>query len=228
MDERFSRTRLLFGAGKMERLQKSKVIIFGKGGVGGYVTEALARSGIGHLALVDNDKVSLSNINRQIIALDTSIGRYKVDVMAERIHDINPDARVEVYKCFYLPETSSAIDLKGCSYVVDAVDTVTAKLEIIKRAKEAGVPVISSMGTGNKYDPAQLKLADIYDTRMCPLAKVMRHECRRRGITDLKVVYSGEEPMRHTADVPGSTAFVPPAAGLMIASEIVKDLTEDI
>lgn len=237
--ERFSRTELLLGSEKMHRLYNSNVIIFGVGGVGGYVTEALARSGVGSFTLVDKDTVSVSNINRQIIATESTVGRDKVDVMKERILDINPQAKVEIRKCFYLPENADEFDLSGYDYVVDAVDTVTAKLEIIVRATEAGVPVISSMGAGNKLDPTGFMVADIYDTSVCPLAKVMRRELKKRGIKKLKVVYSKEEPIKllqkdlsengenETAGVkpvPGSVAFVPSVVGLILAGEIIKDI----
>ncbi len=234
MSNQFSRTELLLGAEAMERLYGARVAVFGIGGVGGYVCEALARSGVGSFVLVDSDTVSVTNINRQIIATHSTVGEYKVDVMKERILDINPAAEVEVHRCFYLPENADEFDFSAYSYVVDAVDTVTAKLEIITRAKRAGVPVISSMGAGNKLDPTAFRVADIYDTSVCPLARVMRTECRKRGIDSLKVVYSTEKAIRPhgTAEenthgkraVPGSTAFVPSAAGLIIAGEVVKDL----
>lgn len=258
MEDQFIRTRMLFGDENMDVLSRAKVAIFGIGGVGGYVAEALARSGVGNLVLVDHDTVALSNLNRQIIALHSTVGRYKADVMAERIHDINPHARVEVRRCFYLPQTADQFDFTEYSYVVDAVDTVTAKLEIIMRAKACGVPVISSMGAGNKTDPSMFRAADIMQTSVCPLARVMRRECRKRGIHDLKVVYSLQEPIKPLAadvadsakkadaakaaepagsgtqsgpglpagrkDTPGSTAFAPSAAGLLLASEVVKDL----
>lgn len=245
MLEQFSRSQLLLGEEKINRLAEAKVAIFGVGGVGGYVAEALARTGVGNFVLVDNDTVCLSNINRQIIATTKTVGQYKVDVMAQRIMDINPQAQVEVRKCFYLPETADEFDFSEYSYVVDAVDTVTAKIEIIMRAKACGVPVISSMGAGNKLDPTQFRVADIYKTSMCPLAKVMRHELKKRGVKNLKVVYSTESPikplentgtngsdtsekeLKNTArrSVPGSVAFVPSVAGMILAGEIVKDLT---
>lgn len=232
--EIFRRTELLLGADGMEKLYQAHVAVFGIGGVGGYVTEALARCGVGAFTLVDSDVVSLSNLNRQIIATLDTVGRYKTEVMAERIARIHPDARVTVRNCFYLPETADSFDFTQFDYVVDAVDTVTAKLEIICRAQEAGVPVISSMGAGNKLDPARFRVADIYETSVCPLAKVMRRECRKRGIEHLKCVYSTEEPRAHRAEVeepasgrrsvPGSIAFVPSAAGLILAGEVVRDL----
>ena len=225
MTERFSRTQIIYGEEVMQKLSCCRIAVFGVGGVGGYVVEALARSGIGALDLIDNDKVCLSNINRQIIATDKTIGRYKVDVAAERIADINPDCKVNTYKTFYLPATQDIIDFSNYSYVVDAIDTVTGKLTIIENAKKANVPVISSMGAGNKTDPTAFQVADIYKTSICPLAKVMRRECRKREIESLKVVYSKEMPVKaEICDVPGSTAFVPSVVGLIIAGEIINDL----
>lgn len=220
----FSRTELLLGERAMKKLSRARVAVFGIGGVGGHVVEALARSGVGALDLIDKDTVSISNVNRQIIALQSTIGRYKADVMKERVMDINPDCRVEAHRCFYLPETSAEFNFSDYTYVVDAVDTVTAKLELIVRAEEAGVPIISSMGAGNKLNPAAFEVADIYRTTVCPLARVMRRELKKRGILHLKVIYSKEEPIKIGAEVPGSTAFVPSAAGLLIASEVVKDI----
>ena len=231
-----SRTKILLGNEVCNDLSDATVAIFGVGGVGGYVAEALARSGVGHFVLTDSDRIDITNINRQIIALHSTVGRYKVDVMKERILDINPDADVEVRRCFFLPENADEFDFTKYSYVVDAVDTVTAKLSIIEKAVAAGVPVISSMGAGNKLDPAGFRAADIYDTNVCPLAKVMRHECKKRGIKKLKVVYSEEKPVESTVSgddapvkgsgrpAPGSIAFVPSACGLVIAGEVVKDL----
>lgn len=238
MQNQFSRTEILLGKYGVERLKKSRVAIFGIGGVGGYVAEALARSGMGALDLIDNDEVSLTNINRQIIALHSTIGRPKVDVMKERILDINPECNVRVFQCFYLPETKNLFDFTEYDYVVDAVDTVTAKIQLIVQAKEAGVPIISSMGAGNKLNPASFEVADISQTSVCPLARVMRQECKKRGIKDVKVVYSKEKPVesklseeeKKSAEqkgnglAPGSCAFVPSVAGLIIASEVVKDL----
>lgn len=226
MSERFSRTELLLGSEAMDKLRQAHVAVFGIGGVGGYLAEALARSGVGHFDLIDNDKVCLSNINRQIIATEDNLDKYKVDVMKERILSINPDAEVNVYKCFYLPGNSGQFNFNCYSYVADAIDTVTAKIELITQAQRAGVPIISSMGTGNKLDPTRFEIADIYKTSVCPLAKVMRRELRKRGVEKLKVLYSKEEPIKFAEGrpVPGSVSFVPPAAGLIIAAEIVKDI----
>ncbi len=231
MDEKFSRTALLVGEEGIRKLQQAHVIIFGIGGVGGYVAEALARSGVGHLSLVDKDVVSESNINRQIIATTHTIGRPKVDVMKERIALINPEAKVEAYQCFYLPETAEEFDFSHYNYVVDAVDNVTAKIELVLRAKEAGVPIMASMGAGNKLEPSMFEVADITKTSVCPLAKVMRRELKKRGVNHLKVVYSKEEPKKNYApgedgrrSTPGSIAFVPSVAGLILAGEVVKDI----
>ena len=249
MLNQFSRTELLFGKEAMEKLAGSRVAVFGIGGVGGYTVEALVRSGVGAIDLIDDDKVCLTNLNRQIIATRSTIGKYKVDVMKERILDINPKAEVNVHKCFYLPENAHEFDFSEYDYVVDAVDTVTAKLEIIMRAKECNVPVISCMGAGNKLDPTQFEVADIYKTSVCPLARVMRRELKKRGVKKLKVVYSKEQPLEPIDDmaiscrehcicppgavrkcterraIPGSNAFVPSVVGLIIAGEVVKDLT---
>ena len=224
----------------MEHLSSCRVAVFGIGGVGGYVVEALARSGIGALDLIDNDKVSITNINRQILATEKTIGRYKVDVAEERVKEISPDCKVRAYKTFYLPDTQDQFDFSAYDYVVDAIDTVTGKLAIVENAKKAGVPVISSMGAGNKVNPAAFEVADIYETSVCPLAKVMRQECKKRGIGSLKVVYSKEPPIRPLEDVsirveeqterrsiPGSTAFVPSVAGLIIAGEVINDLCKN-
>lgn len=250
MLNQFSRTQLLFGVEAMERLAGSRVAVFGVGGVGGYTVEALARSGVGAIDLIDDDKVCLTNINRQIIALKSTIGKYKVDVAAERIHDINPDCKVTIYKTFFMPETADQFDFSQYDYVVDAIDTVTGKIEIIMQAKAAGVPVISSMGAGNKLDPSAFEVADIYKTSVCPLAKVMRRELKKRGVRKLKVVYSKEQPIRpfedmsiscrqHCVcppgtrkctvrrDIPGSTAFVPSVVGLIIAGEVIKDIAQN-
>lgn len=237
--EQFVRTEMLLGAGAMDKLKNAYVAVFGVGGVGGYVVEALARSGVGKFDLIDNDTVALSNINRQIIATHSTVGKYKVDVMKERILDINPKAEVTVHKCLYLPENADEFDFTKYSYIVDAIDTVTAKLDLIVRAKEAGVPIISSMGTGNKLDPTQLEVTDIYKTSVCPLARVMRTELKKRGIPKLKVVYSKEQPRKvqkketekinsentgRIKDVPGSVAFVPSVAGLIIAGVVIDDI----
>lgn len=234
MADIFARTRLIFGDEAMERLSRARVALFGAGGVGGYAAEALARSGIGALDIIDNDTVCESNLNRQIIALRSTVGMYKTDAAAARIHDINPDCKVTGHKIFFLPENKDYFDFRQFDYVIDAIDTVSGKLAVIECANAAGVPVISCMGTGNKTDPSRLTIADIFETSVCPLARVMRHECRKRGIAKLKVVYSREEPRTpqnsETSSsgkpVPGSTAFVPPAAGLLIASEVVRYITE--
>lgn len=232
--EAFSRTELLLGVANMEKLRQARVAVFGVGGVGGYVVEALARSGVGRLDLIDRDVVSLTNINRQIIALHSTVGRYKVDVAKERVLDINPEAAVNVYRIFYLPETAGQFDFTEYDYVVDAIDTVTGKLMLAEQAERAGTPIISSMGAGNKLDAAAFEVADIYETSVCPLAKVMRRELKRRGIHRLKVVYSREIPISPTSDgagepsgkrTPGSVAFVPSSAGLLIAGEVIQDLT---
>lgn len=227
MTEMFSRTKMLLGEKAVELLQTKKVIVFGIGGVGGYVVEALVRSGVENFVLVDNDEVCESNLNRQIIATVDTIGKDKVDVMEERILSINPKAVVEKKKCFYLPENAADFDFTRYDYIVDAVDTVTAKIDIIVRAAEAKVPVISAMGAGNKLDPTRFEVADIYKTSVCPLAKVMRHELKKRGVKKCKVVYSKEEPVKSANGerLPGSVAFVPSVAGLIIAGEVIKDLT---
>ena len=230
MQEQLSRTEMLIGNDGLEKLKNARVAVFGIGGVGGYVVEALARSGVGAFDLIDSDTVALSNLNRQIIATRDTIGKYKTEVMRERIHSICPDTKVEVHNCFYLPETRDQFDFRQYDYVVDAVDTVTAKIDLIMSAKEAGVPVISSMGAGNKMNPAMFEVADIYKTSVCPLAKVMRKELKKRGVDHLKVVYSKEEAIKRETQerkpVPGSIAFVPSTAGLIIAGEVVKDLIE--
>lgn len=223
MKEQFSRTAQLLGNENVEKLFDKHVIVFGVGGVGGYVVEALARSGIGKISIVDNDVVNESNINRQIIALHSTVGMQKVEVLKNRILDINPECQVFVYNQFFLPENSNDFDFSIYDYVVDAVDTVTAKIEIIKKSKESNVPVISSMGTGNKLNPMGFKVSDISKTKVCPLARVMRNELKKRGISKVKCVYSEENPVIQT-QTPASVAFVPPVAGLLIASEVVKDL----
>ena len=251
MLNQFSRTELLIGKEGMQRLQEARVAVFGIGGVGGYTVEALARSGVGTLDLIDDDKVCLTNINRQIYATRKTVGKYKVDVAKERILEINPEAQVNIYKTFYLPDTAEQFNFSQYDYVVDAVDTVTAKIELIMRAKEAGTPVISSMGAGNKLDASAFRVADIYKTKVCPLAKVMRRELKKRGVKKLKVVYSEEQPIRpiedmaiscrshcicppgathkctERRDIPGSVAFVPSVVGLIIAGEVIKDLTAE-
>ena len=245
MLDRFSRTQLVFGKEAMDRLSKTRVAIFGIGGVGGYTAEALARSGVGELDLIDDDKVCLTNINRQIFATRKTVGKYKVDVAEERLKDINPDIVINKHQTFYTPETSEKFDFSKYDYVVDAIDTVTGKIALIENAKKAGTPIISSMGAGNKVDPTAFEVADIYKTSVCPLARVMRYELKRRGIKKLKVVYSKEKPIPPIADeepngengclskadkvpgkrqVPGSTAFVPSVAGLIIAGEVIKDI----
>ena len=249
MLNQFSRTQLLLGQPAMKKLSECRVAVFGIGGVGGFTCEALVRSGVGAFDLIDDDKVCLTNINRQIIATRSSIGKYKVDVMRERMLDINPDVQVREWKTFFLPENADDFPFEEYDYVVDAVDTVTAKIQLVMKANEHGVPVISCMGAGNKLDPTQFKVSDIYKTRYCPLAKVMRHEMKKRGVKKLKVVYSEEKALRpiedmsiscrnhcvcppgtahkctERRDIPGSTAFVPSVAGLIIAGEVIKDLT---
>ena len=257
MLNQFSRTQLLLGKEAMDKLANSRVAVFGIGGVGGYVCEALVRSGVGEFDLIDDDKVCLTNLNRQIIATRKTVGKYKTEVMKERILDINPDAKVNIHnpkadvrihKCFFLPENADEFPFEEYDYIVDAVDTVTAKISLVMKAKEKNVPIISSMGAGNKLDGSQFKVADIYKTKVCPLAKVMRRELKKRGVRKLKVVYSEEIPTRpledmsiscrtncicppgaahkctERRDIPGSVAFVPSVAGLIIAGEVVKDL----
>lgn len=230
MQNQFSRTELLIGYAGMEKLHNAKVAVFGVGGVGGYVVEALVRSGVGYIDIIDNDVVSETNINRQIVALNSTIGRYKVDVAEERIKDINPECRVTKYKTFFTPENSSDFDFSKYDYVVDAIDTVTGKIELVMKCDASKTPVISSMGAGNKMHPERFEIADIYKTSVCPLAKVMRQELKKRKIKHLKVVYSKETPVKTQAAVsngkrvPGSNSFVPSAVGLIIAGEIVRDL----
>ncbi len=249
MLNQFSRTQLLLGQEGMEKLYRARVAVFGIGGVGGYTVEALARSGVGTLDLIDDDKVCLTNLNRQIFATRKTVGQYKVDVAQQRILEINPKAVVHTYKTFYAPQTAELFDFSQYDYVVDAIDTVTGKLELVEQAEKAGIPIISSMGAGNKLDPTAFEVADIYETSVCPLARVMRKELKKRGIEKLKVVYSKEPPMTPLDDmsiscrtncicppgtarkctqrrqVPGSNAFVPSVVGLIIAGEVVKDLT---
>ena len=249
MLNQFSRTQLVFGEEAMQRLAEARVAVFGIGGVGGYTVEALARSGIGQLDLIDDDKVCITNVNRQLLATLKTVGQYKVDVAKERIADINPKCRVNTFKTFYMPDTEDKFDFKQYDYIVDAIDTVKGKLALALIAQKAVTPIISSMGAGNKVNAAAFEVADIYETSVCPLARVMRYECRRRGIKKLKVVYSKEKPIkpkedmsiscrRHCVcppgtrkctvrrDIPGSTAFVPSVAGLIIAGEVIKDLTD--
>jgi tRNA A37 threonylcarbamoyladenosine dehydratase len=247
MHNQFVRTQMLLGADAMAKLEQAHVIVFGIGGVGGAAVEALARAGVGHIDIVDDDVVSPSNINRQIIATTSSVGRGKVEVMAERVRDINPSCEVRCHTCFYLPATADRFDFSSYGYVVDAVDTVTAKLQLVKAAQQASAPIISAMGTANKLDPTAIAVGDIYETSICPLARIMRKECRKRGIEHLKVVFSTEPAMRpveappaaegpeavpqgerpqHAArrDLPGSVSWVPPVAGFTMAGEVVKDL----
>lgn len=235
MLNQFSRTEMLLGREGMDKLKEARIAVFGVGGVGGYVAEALVRSGVGEIDLFDNDTVSVSNLNRQLIATRETIGRFKADVMRERALSVNPDIKVNSHKIFYMPDNADNYDFSQYSYIVDAVDTVTAKIEIIIRAQTAGVTVISCMGTGNKLDASLLEVADIYETSVCPLARVMRTELRRRGVKQLKVVYSKEPQISANASsaglgnkrsIPGSTAFVPAAAGFIIAGEVVRDLIE--
>lgn len=245
----FSRTELLLGKEAMEQLSKARVAVFGVGGVGGYACEALVRSGIGAFDLIDDDKVCLTNLNRQIIATRKTVGKYKTDVMKERMLEINPDVDVAIYKCFFLPENADEFPFEEYDYIIDAVDTVTAKIELVMKAQEKNVPIISSMGAGNKLDASMFQVADIYKTKVCPLAKVMRRELKKRGVKKLKVVYSEEKPTRpiedmaiscrtncicppgakhkctERRDIPGSVAFVPSVAGLIIAGEVIKDLS---
>lgn len=245
----FSRTELLLGKEAMEQLSKARVAVFGVGGVGGYACEALVRSGIGAFDLIDDDKVCLTNLNRQIIATRKTVGKYKTDVMKERMLEINPDVDVAIHKCFFLPENADEFPFEEYDYIIDAVDTVTAKIELVMKAQEKDVPIISSMGAGNKLDASMFQVADIYKTKVCPLAKVMRRELKKRGVKKLKVVYSEEKPTRpiedmaiscrtncicppgakhkctERRDIPGSVAFVPSVAGLIIAGEVIKDLS---
>lgn len=231
MSEAFIRTEYLLGEEAMKRLAAARVAVFGVGGVGGYVVEALARCGVGALDIIDKDEVALSNINRQIIATKKSVGRAKVDVMKERILDINPDCVVRAYPCFYLPDTADEFEFRNYDYVVDAVDNVTAKISLVLKAQEAGTPIISCMGAGNKLDPTQFEVSDIYKTSVCPLARVMRRELKARGVKKLKVVYSREEPVIFNPEkktrTPGSIAFVPSVAGLILAGEVVKDMVRE-
>lgn len=222
MSDRFTRTEPVIGKEGLEKLWNSRVAVFGIGGVGGYAVEALVRAGIGTIDIIDKDDVDVTNINRQIIATQKTVGRDKVEVMKERIEEIDPNITVNAHKSFFLPETEW--DFSQYDYVIDAIDTVTAKLDLVERSKAAGVPVISSMGTGNKLDPTRFEVTTINKTSVCPLAKVMRRELKKRGITDLKVVYSQEEPLKQGERTPASISFVPPVAGLILAGEVIKDL----
>lgn len=226
MSDQFSRTQMLLGERGMEKLYNSRVAVFGIGGVGGYAVEALVRSGVGTIDIFDNDKVSVTNINRQIIATHETVGQYKVDVMKERALAINPRIVINAYKCFYMPDNAQEYDFSKYSYIIDAVDTVTAKIELVMRADKAGIPIISCMGAGNKLDASAFEIADIYDTSVCPLARTMRRELKNRGIKKLKVIYSKENPVTAKRNPPASIAFVPAAAGLIVAGEVIKDLTE--
>ena len=233
--KQFSRTEILLGEKSMEKLRSACVAIFGIGGVGGYVAESLVRSGIGNFVLIDNDDVSLTNLNRQIIATHSSLGMAKVECMKERMLDINPEVNVVCKKMFFLPENSDEIDFSKFDYVVDAIDTISAKIEIIMKCQKHGIPVISAMGAGNKLDPSRFKVADVYKTSVCPLARVMRNELKKRGVKKLKVVYSDESPKKVGIKdeqsgkmIPGSIAFSPASCGLVIASEVIKDLIIDI
>ena len=235
MIEQFSRTQLLLGEEAMEKLRNTRVAVFGIGGVGGYTVEALARSGVGQLDLIDSDTVSVSNINRQILATHSTVGRLKVDVAKDRILDINPNCVVRTYPCFYLPDTADQFDFSAYDYIVDAIDTVTGKLQLVQQAHAAGTPIISSMGTGNKLDPSAFLVADISKTSVCPLARIIRKELKKRGINHVKVVYSQEDALTPVGaeeemkllgkrQIPGSVSFVPGAAGLILAGEVIKDL----
>ena len=233
MDSRFSRTERIFGEDGMKRLRNSCVAVFGVGGVGSYIAEGLARSGVGHIHLIDSDDVDITNLNRQIEALSDTVGQPKAEAMKKRILQINPECNVVVHNCFFLPENSDSFDFSNYDYIADAVDTVTAKIELVMKADREGAPIISSMGTGNKLCPAMLEVSDIYKTSVCPLARVMRQELKKRGVKKLKVVYSKEEPIQvlasdeenaHRRSIPASAVFVPATAGLIIASEIVKDI----
>ena len=237
MIEQFSRTEILLGSEAMEKLYKARVAVFGIGGVGGYTVEALARCGIGALDLIDSDTVSVSNINRQILATHSTVGKLKVDVAKARVLDINPNCHVKTYPCFYLPDTADRFDFTQYDYIVDCIDTVTGKLQLVERAVAAGTPIICSMGTGNKLDPSAFQVADISKTTMCPLARIMRKELKKRGINHLKVVYSQEEALTPVGteeecallgkrQIPGSTAFVPGTAGLILAGEVIKDIAK--
>ena len=225
MEKQFSRTETLIGNSALEKLSKSRVAVFGIGGVGGYIVEALARAGIGFIDLIDNDDINITNINRQIIALHSTIGKSKVDVAKQRLLDINPKINVEIHKVYFTPETSDLFDFSKYDYIIDAIDTVTSKIELVVKAKEYNIPIIASMGTGNKLNPEMFEVTDIYKTSVCPLAKVMRTELKKRNIKKLKVIYSKEIPIKQQGQrIPASISFVPPVAGLIIAGEVIKDL----
>ena len=226
MNDRFSRSYRVFGEDNMERILNSRVIVFGLGGVGGAAAEALARAGVGTLGIVDKDTVDITNLNRQIIATDKTVGMNKTDALAERLVTINPDLKINKYNLFYLPETAEEIDLSEYDFVVDCIDNVTAKLELIERCEKLGVPIISSMGTGNKLHPEMLEIADINKTSVCPLARVIRRELKNRGVKKLAVVYSKEEPVSTQSRVPGSTSFTPPVAGYLMCSYVIRKLTD--
>ena len=244
MLNQFSRTKIIYGEQAIKKLAECRVAVFGLGGVGGYALEALARAGVGALDLIDNDTISLTNLNRQILALHSTVGEYKTEVASRRVKDINPDCKVKIYNTFYLPETAGDFDFKEYDYIIDAVDTITAKLALIENANKTGTPIISSMGTGNKTDATSFSVADIYETSACPLARIMRKELKKRGISSLKVVYSTQEPVRDEnsadiieaelvassttrRDIPGSVSFVPATAGLLIAGEVINDLVNN-
>ena len=224
MTDFLERTRTLIGENSLSKLSKSKILVFGIGGVGGYVVEALVRSGIGEIDIVDNDKVSISNLNRQIVALNSTIGEYKVDVMKKRALDINPDLKINTYKLFFDDDTKDEFDFSKYDYIVDAIDSVKSKLLLVELAKNNNTPIISSMGTGNKLNPLKFEIADIFKTSVCPLARVIRTELKKRGIKELKVLYSKEMPYKDGSRIPSSISFVPSTAGLIIASEVIKDI----
>ena len=231
MNEQFSRTARMLGENSIKRLSHCRVAVFGIGGVGGHAVEALARAGIGAIDIIDSDTVNISNINRQAVAAHSTVGRPKVDVMCDRIKDINPDCTVTQHQCFYLPETAESFDFTKFNYILDCVDTVAAKIDIICRAKDSGVPVISAMGAGNKLDPTAFRVADIFETKVCPLARIMRTNLKKKGIKSLKVVYSEEKPIESTEkdpetgrSIPASVPFVPPVVGLIMAGEVIKDI----
>ena len=228
MENQFTRTELLIGQDALNKLSKTHIAIFGIGGVGGYVVEALARAGVGNLDLIDNDEVSVTNINRQIFALHSTIGKPKVEIAKERVLDINPEISIRTFKTFFEPKTSKEFDFTKYDYIIDAIDSVTGKIELVLKAKEVNVPIISCLGTGNKLHPEKFEISDIYKTSVCPLAKVMRTELKKRGIKKLKVLYSKENPIKQSGQrIPSSISFVPPVAGLIIAGEVIKDLIKE-